>query len=80
MLGKDARALNASGAFTQGKVKISQAAFDKTVVYKGVSRNHFITQVTGFRMGDKDAYKRADDLLDTFTYAIALALGNPEGF
>jgi len=80
MLGKDARALNASGAFTQGKVKISQAAFDKTVVYKGVSRNHFLTQVTSFRMGDKDAYKRADDLLDTFTYAIALALGNPEGF
>ncbi len=80
MLGKDARALNASGAFTQGKVKITQAAFDKTVIYKGVSRNHFLTQVTGFRMGDKDAYKRADDLLDTFCYAIALGLGNPEGF
>jgi len=80
MLGKDARAINASGEFTQGKVKISQEAFDKTVVYKGVSRNHFLTQVTGFRIGDKDAYKRADDLLDTFTYAIALALGNPEGF
>src|ERR1017187_5190265 len=52
-LGKDPRAMNASIAYSQGKVKISQAAFDKNVVYKDVSRNHFLTQVTGFRMADK---------------------------
>jgi hypothetical protein len=33
-----------------------------------------------FRPGDKDAYKRADDLLDVFSYGIAIALGNDAGF
>jgi len=80
MLGKDARAINASGPFTQGKVKITEHAFSKATTYKGVSRNHFLTQITSFRLSDPNAYKRADDLLDTFTYAIALGLGNPEGF
>lgn len=79
-LGKDERALNASGYVYRGDVKITQGAFDKVVSYKGVSRNHLLSQITGFRLGDKDAAKRADDLLDTFTYAVALSLGNGEGF
>jgi hypothetical protein len=36
--------------------------------------------VLSFRPGDKDAYKRADDLLDVFTYGVAIALGNQDGF
>ena len=78
--GKDARAFNASSAVAAGKVKISQAAYEKTVVYKDVSRNHLTSQIANFRIGDKDAHKRADDLLDTFCYAVAIGLGNREGF
>jgi len=78
--GKDARAFNASAAVGSGKVKISQAAYEKTVVYKDVSRNHLTSQIANFRIGDKDAHKRADDLLDTFCYGVAIGLGNREGF
>lgn len=78
-LGKDGRAWNASGAVSQGKVKWSRYAFDKPTVFKGTSRNHMLAQVYGFRLGDKDAAKRSDDLLDTFCYAVIVALGNSEG-
>jgi len=61
-------------------VKISQHAYDKVVNYKNSAKNHFISQVTNFRIGDKDAAKRADDLLDAYCYGIALALGNKDGF
>lgn len=79
-LGKDERALNVSSHVFSGKVKLTELAYNKVTSYKGVSRNHFISQVTGFRVGDKDAAKRADDLLDTFTYGVASALGNAKGF
>lgn len=75
--GKDERAISVSGYVFRGEVKITQPAFDKVVVYKTQSRNHFITQVTGFRIGVKD---QADDLLDTFCYGVAIALGNSKGF
>ncbi len=77
--GKDARAINASGAVFQGKVKWSRYAFEKQTIFKSTSRNHMLAQVYGFRVGDKDAAKRADDLLDTFTYAVAIALGDSNG-
>jgi hypothetical protein len=77
-LGKSERALTVSGYVHQDHVKISQHAFEKTVNYKGVVRNHLLTQVVGFRIGEKDMDE--DDLLDTFCYAIALSLGNREGF
>lgn len=79
-LGKDERAINASPYVYQGKVKLTRAAYDKTVVYKGASRNHLVTQVTSYRVGDKDAAKRADDLADCLTYGVAIGLGNAEGF
>jgi hypothetical protein len=47
--------------------------------YKGATRNHLWSQVVGFRVGDKDAARRADDLLDTFTYAVAITLGGEGG-
>jgi hypothetical protein len=49
------------------------------MIYKGSSRNHLVMQVTGFRIGAKDA-GRADDLLDCAMYSISLALGDSEGF
>ena len=78
--GKDERALSVSGYVHRGDVKISQHAHDKVSSYKGTTRNHLIAQVCGFRMGDKDAAKRADDLLDCFTYGPSIVLGNSEGW
>lgn len=78
-LGKNERAINVSGYVYQGQVKIAQPAYDKVVVYKEISRNHQLSQVLGFRVNDNDR-DREDDLLDTFCYGIALALGNAEGF
>lgn len=79
-LGKDGRAISVSGYVHREMVKITQSAFDKTVTLKGVTRNHLLSQLANFRVGDKDAGKRADDLADCFTYGVAIALGNNEGF
>ena len=79
-LGKDGRALNISNHVYQGRVKISAYAHDKLVMYKGSNRNHFLVQVCGYKLADKDAAKREDDLFDTFTYGVAIGLGNSEGF
>jgi hypothetical protein len=79
-LGKDGRAIDASKYVHSGQVKLSDYAYNKVTTYKEETRNHLITQVTRYRVGDKDNARRADDLLDTFTYGIATALGNPEGF
>jgi hypothetical protein len=76
-LGKDARAVNVSGYVHQGQIKISRHAYDKDLIYKDVSRNHLLGQLTGFRIG-KDT--RFDDLVDCFTYGIAIALGDQAGF
>ena len=76
-LGKDERAISVSGYVYQGLVKISVPAFDKVITFKGITRNHFITEITGYRIGVKD---QEDDLLDTFCYAISIALGNREGY
>jgi hypothetical protein len=68
--GKDERALLAGGPASRGECKISQFAFDKTVEWKGRTLNHLLQQVTSFRIGDRDAMRRADDLLDTACYSI----------
>ena len=80
MSGKDERAISISGYVHQNKIKISKHAYDKTLTFKGVSKNHLISQVTSFRIGDKDAYRRSDDLLDVFTYSAAIALGDKYGY
>jgi len=77
--GKDARAINASGPVYRGEVKVSRPAFLKTMQFKGTTQNHMLSQVTGFRIGDKQAATRADDLFDTFCYAVATTLGNQDG-
>jgi AAA domain len=63
----------------RGAVKFTEPAFDKTVIYKRRSANHLLSQIESFRVGDKKS-DREDDLLDTFCYGIALALGDGEGF
>jgi hypothetical protein len=78
-MGKDERAINVSGYVHCGNVKYSEYAFNKVTIYKQKSRNHLIEQIEGFRIGDKKG-DREDDLLDTFAYGIAIALGNSEGF
>jgi hypothetical protein len=78
-LGKDERAISVSGYVHRELVKYTECAFNKTVVYKTHSRNHLLEQIESFRVGDKGS-DREDDLLDTFCYGIALALGNSEGF
>jgi hypothetical protein len=78
-MGKDERALSVSGYVYRESVKYTEYAFNKTTVYKRKSRNHLSDQIESFRIGDKDN-KREDDLLDTFCYGIALALGDGSGF
>lgn len=71
--GKDERAMLAGGPAYRGDCKISQFCFDKTVEWRGRTLNHLIQQVTTFRIGDKEAYKRADDLLDCAAYSIIVS-------
>ncbi len=78
-MGKDERAISVSGYVHRERVKYTARAFDKTVIYKQRSQNHLLAQVESFRVGDRDR-DREDDLLDTFCYGVALALGNSEGF
>jgi hypothetical protein len=78
-MGKDERAINVSGYVYRGTVKYSNHAFNKVATYKQKTRNHLVEQIESFRVGDKDS-DREDDLLDTFCYGIAIALGNQEGF
>ncbi|MBU9317230.1 hypothetical protein KTD09_20475 [Burkholderia multivorans] len=77
-LGKEGRALSVSGYVHRGEVKISRYAHDKVTNYKGQTRNHLISQVCGFRLGTKTPHFM--DLLDTFTYGVAISLGDSEGY
>ncbi|GBQ07477.1 phage terminase large subunit [Saccharibacter floricola] len=78
-MGKDQRALDVSSPVQQGRIKITEPAFEKTTIFRGQSKNHFLSQVFGFRLNDKDAARRADDLLDCFCYGIAVGLGDTMG-
>ena len=78
-VGKDERSISVSGYVHRGEVKYAEEAYNKTTIYKGRSMNHLVNQIEGFRVGDKNN-KREDDLLDTFCYGIAIALGNSDGF
>lgn len=73
-LGKSGRASLASGPVFEQKVKISRQAFDRTTDFKGQVKNHLLAQTTSFVLGDKQAYKRADDLSDAAFYGILVAL------
>lgn len=77
-IGKDERAVLVSGYVHQRLVQITVEAYRKTTTYKGTTRNHWLSQVLGFRIGQKDT-GREDDLFDTFTYGTALTFGNNQG-
>lgn len=76
-LGKDARCISVSGYVHGGKVKMCGEAYDKVVTYKGVHRNHMLGQIVGYRVGIDQGQ---DDILDCFSYGIAIALGDSKGF
>ena len=71
--GKDLRAYAAQAWFNGGQIRITEACYRKTVSFKGVCINHLWTQLNSFVLGDKEASKRADDLLDAAVYAAAAA-------
>ena len=76
-VGKDERAISVSGYHYQGLCKITQPAFDKVVNVKGRTANHLLSQVCGYRVGQRD---EEDDCLDAFCYGLAIALGDSRGF
>lgn len=75
--GKSERAINISGYHYQGLIKMSQLAYDKVTTYKQQTRNHFLMQVLGFKIGVDN---EADDLFDSYAYGVAIGLGNSEGY
>lgn len=74
--GKDERGIMASGYHYRGLCKISRYAYEKVAVFKGETANHLYKQVSRFHLADKNAHKRADDLLDTYMYGLLLAFGD----
>jgi hypothetical protein len=76
-LGKEPRALSVSGYTNQGKIKISDHAFNKTIDFKQRHANHLLKQVFTFNVGVKD---QEDDLVDCLCYGIICGLGNIEGY
>jgi hypothetical protein len=71
--GKDLRALAAERFVNGGQVKLMQAAVDRVSRLKGVGRNHLLAQCAGFRIADRDAWKRSDDLVDALVYSVLVA-------
>ena len=76
-MGKDERAIAASPYVYAGKMKIAEPAFAKTKVHKGRSANHFLNQVTSFRVGSKAT--DGLDLLDVFCYAVLMTCAPNSG-
>jgi hypothetical protein len=74
--GKDGRALAVEPHVTRGRVKFARSAFDKRMDYRGAVYNHALAQITGFRVFDRQAGRRADDLADAFMYAVLRCLGD----
>lgn len=74
-MGKEGRAVACSGYVSQGMLKFTERAFDKTQEYKGRVANHMLSQVTEFRVG-KGTPLDEDELFDIFTYAALLMFGN----
>lgn len=77
-LGKEGRALSVSGYVYRGEVKFTRFAHEKVTSFKGQTRNHLLAQVCGFRLGQKTPHQM--DLLDTFCYGVAIALGDADGY
>jgi len=77
-LGKAERAINVSGYIFQKRVKLLETVYNRIITFKQVTKNHLLGQILGFRVGDVE--DRQDDLLDCFSYGVAIGLGNWEGY
>lgn len=77
-MGKAERAFNVSNYVHAGNCKFTPHAFAKTVTFKGITKNHLLTQILNFRAGTQET--APDDCLDTWTYGLALVIGNYLGF
>jgi hypothetical protein len=74
VMGKTGRAVEVEPILRGGLVKITQQAYDRTVTLKGITRNALLSQFEGFRYGDREADRRADDVLDCLTYGVLIGL------
>jgi hypothetical protein len=70
--GKDLRCYAVEGFMNSGRVRITEHAYRKTVQFKELRMNHLWSQLGGFVMGDPEAHKRSDDLLDARVYCASL--------
>jgi phage terminase large subunit-like protein len=77
-MGKAERAFNVSNYVHAGNCKFTPHAYNKMVTFKGITKNHLLAQILNFRAGTQET--AADDCLDTWTYALALVIGNYLGF
>jgi hypothetical protein len=75
-MSKDARGTGVSDFVHQGQVKLTEHAYNKAVLYKERTQNHFLSQFFGYRLGVPN---QADDLYDTGVYGISIALGDSDG-
>jgi hypothetical protein len=75
-MGKSGRCMAVSNSVYSNLVKISEEAYNKTLTYNGETKNHLLSQVCSFVIGQKDG---ARDLLDCFCYGIQIALANTKG-
>jgi hypothetical protein len=71
--GKDLRAYAVQSWFNGGHVRITEECYRKTVSFKGITANHLWMQLNSFALGDKEASRRADDLLDCAVYAASVS-------
>ena len=55
-------------------MKFARSAYDKRTEYRGTAYNHALAQITGFRVFDKKASKRADDIAEAFYVRCASVL------
>lgn len=73
-LGKDERMRICVDPVHANRVKFVHESFNKLVEFKNESKNHALKQILSYRIGDKEAYKRADDLADCFAYSVIQTL------
>jgi len=78
-IGKDGRAMSASGYIFKGMVKITQRAYDKVTSFHGRTRNHFWWQATNYRIGHGTPTDE-DEMFDCLCYGAIIACGDATGF
>jgi len=75
-LGKDNRGLAVEPHLRSDRLKIGAHALDKRQNYRGITANHLLRQLTGYRLFDRDSFRREDDVYDAATHAALIGLGD----